>query len=465
MSRLSLRLRLALAGFAAIAAALALAWFGLVWLFERNAYRALADDLEGYVLQIIGGLEFDAQGAPLLPKPPVDPRFQTPLSGLYWQVTGPTVLRSRSLWDQTLTLPRDDPRAGDTHVHEIAGPGGRVLLASERRIQRPDGTGVRVVVASDLTRLRAARDAFAADLAPSLMLLGVALAAAAWLQLTIGLRPLLRLRREAAAIASGDRARLSNDAPAEVLPLVRELNALLDHRDAEMERARGRAADLAHGLKTPLAAIAGEARRLREEGRSDVADSIDASGETMRRHVERELARARAGSAGRLRGAPAAPVFDVVESLFRILRRTDRGERLTLVNDAPRRASAPFERGDLTEALGNILDNAVRYAGATVKVSCEGDPRATAITVEDDGPGLEPGGETTVRRRGGRLDESGGAGLGLALTQDILEAYRWRMDFSRSSLGGLKVRLSAIPAASGEDDASRSVSRRSASRG
>ena len=142
-----------------------------------------------------------------------------------------------------------------------------------------------------------------------------------------------------------------------------------------------------------------------------------------------------------------------------------------LVNDAPRLASAPFERGDLTEALGNILDNAVRYAGATVRVTCEGGARTTAIAVEDDGPGLEPGGETTVRQRGGRLDESGGAGLGLALTQDILEAYRWRMDFSRSSLGGLKVRLAAIAEAPGpgsrhlEEQAAQSVSRRSGSRG
>jgi signal transduction histidine kinase len=125
--------------------------------------------------------------------------------------------------------------------------------------------------------------------------------------------------------------------------------------------------------------------------------------------------------------------------LFGILKRTDKGASLALVNDAPRSARATIERSDLTEALGNVLDNAVRYAKTTVRVSCQGDSEPLAIVVEDDAPGIAPNLEAIIRQRGGRLDEKGG--LGLSLVQDILDAYRWRMDFGSSTLGGLSLRL------------------------
>ena len=444
MTRLSLRVRLALGGFLALAVALGIAWLGLTWLFERHAYRVLADNLDEIARQIIGGLEFDASGAAALPQPPRDPRFDAPLSGLYWEVIGASrPLRSRSLWDAALTLPDDALGDGQTHYHQITGPEGKLLLVAERRIApvATRGERLRVIVASDLTRLRVARDAFAADLAPSLALLSLVLAACAWIQLSLGLRPLASLRDEVAAVATGERSRLSESAPLEVRPLVAEVNALLDARDAETERARGRAADLAHGLKTPLAALAGDARRLRADGQVEVARSIEAVGETMRRHVERELARARTRGRTPARGADAAPIAEVVEALFGILRRTEKGGAIAFVNNAPRAARAPIERSDLIEVLGNVLDNAVRYARTTVRVSCQGDSEPLAIVVEDDGPGIEPNMEALIRQRGGRLDESGGAGLGLSLVQDILDANHWRMGFERSPLGGLSLRL------------------------
>ena len=125
--------------------------------------------------------------------------------------------------------------------------------------------------------------------------------------------------------------------------------------------------------------------------------------------------------------------------MFRTLARTDEGSALTFVNGAPAEATAPFERSDLTEVLGNLLDNAVRYAASTVRVACERNGGDWTIAVEDDGPGVAPESEALVRRRGGRLDLSGGAGLGLAIVDDILDAYRWSMSLDRSLLGGLKV--------------------------
>ena len=449
MKGLSLRLRLALAGGVAIVLALAVAGYGLTLLFERHVYRTLADTLDSYVREIAGGLEIDTSGEVTLPRPPDAPRFEAPLSGLYWEVIGGArALRSRSLWDVDLNLSGADLSEGQTHYHQVAGPDGKLLLVAERRILplRGQARGVRIIVGSDLTRLKAARDAFAVDLAPSLALLALVLGAATFVQLGLGLRPLKILSEEVSAISSGRRRRLSGDAPLEVRPLVAEVNALLNSRDAELERARGRAADLAHGLKTPLAALAGDAAQLRDLRQCDIANSIEAVGEAMRRHVERELSRARMRGGVTQGGAHPTPVAPVVDALFRTLARTDKGSELAFVNATPAEATAPFERSDLTEVLGNIVDNAVRYAASAVRVSCERSGESWTIAVEDDGPGIAPESEPFVRQRGGRLDLSGGAGLGLAIVEDVLDAYGWRMILERSPMGGLKALLTSSKA-------------------
>lgn len=445
MIRRSLRLRLALAGLLAISLALALAGVGLTLLFERHVYRTLTDDLDVNLRQIVGGMEMSPRGEIALVRPPLDPRFNDPLSGLYWQIDTPSAaLRSRSLWDFALAPPPDHLSEGRTHYHQLAGPGGKLLLVAERRVEfsaQSQPRAARIVVASDLTRLRRARDAFIADLVPGLVLLGLFLACATWLQLSLGLRPLGRLRREVAQAAGG--GRLSLDAPSEVLPLVREVNALLDAQEKELDRARGRAADLAHGLKTPLAALAGDARRLHERGEADVAASLEEIGETMRRHVERELARARVRASATARGRHATPLREVVDALIRTLLRTENGEKIQFENAVPAAMLAPIERMDLTELIGNLLDNAARHAESRVRVSCGGGAGQLRVMIEDDGPGLDPDREALVRQRGQRLDKGGAAGLGLAIAQDILDAYGWNMEFSRSPLGGLKVRLGA----------------------
>ncbi len=445
VSRRSLRLRLALAGALAICLALAAAGAVLTLLFERHVYRTLSDDLDADLRQLIGGLEVDSAGKIVVARAPQNPRFDEPLSGLYWQVGAEGALqRSRSLWDATLTPPRDQLSEGQTHYHQAPGPGGKLLLIAERRILIPTPHGrveARVIVASDLTRLRQARDAFVSDLVLSLVILALFLGVATWLQLSLGLRPLGRLRQEIAETASGQRRRLAEKAPDEVLPLVRAVNELIEAQERELERARSRAADLAHGLKTPLAALAGDARTLRREGNEEIANSLDSIGETMRRHVERELARARVGAAATRRGRHTTPLKEVTDALIRTLRRTDKGETIAFESEIEANVTVPFERLDLMELLGNLLDNATRHAAARIGVAWRVGPSGPAIWIEDDGPGLDPALEAVARQRGGRLDQGGGAGLGLAIAQDILDAYGWRMDFSRSALGGLAVRL------------------------
>ncbi|MFB6449454.1 sensor histidine kinase [Bradyrhizobium tunisiense] len=442
MSWGSLRLRLVAGGLVAILIALTIAGAGLTLLFERHVTRTIGDDLDVYLKQLVAGIDVDAQGRLVVGRPPTDPRFADPLSGLYWQVSddGGQVVRSRSLWDTALDLPQDEPSPRELHRHVIPGPADARLLVSERRVLLTLGgrrAPVRVAVAADFARVSVAAAHFARDLVLALGVLGLALAAATSIQVGLGLRPLDALRRGVADVRSGQRRHLPADVPTEVKPLVEEVNSLIDAQEREIERSRSRAADLAHGLKTPLAALAADVALLRLRGEQDVAQAIEAVGETMSRHVDRELARARARGTARQRGGVSTPLRPLVQSLMRMLERTPAVQRLELETCITGEPSVPLDRTDLAEVLGNLLENAARHARSRVRISS--DAAKPAITVENDGPGIAPAERSRVLERGVRLDERGeGAGLGLAIVQDVLSAYGWQLVLADSELGGLK---------------------------
>jgi signal transduction histidine kinase len=444
MRRNSLRLRLLAGGIAAILVALTIAGMGLTVLFERHVARTIAADLDVYLKQLLAGIDVGAQGRLMIAQPPADPRFAAPLSGLYWQVVSPDgqLLRSRSLWDTTLQLPGDDIASGSMHLHNIPGPANARVMAAERSVLLTIGNrrdAVRVAVATDAARIVAARGAFARELSVALALLGIFLATATSVQVALGLRPLDGTRRAIAAIRSGGRRRLPAGAPAEVQPLVEEVNALLDAQEQEIERSRGRAADLAHGLKTPLAALASDAGRLRELGQPDIARDIEAISEAMGRTVDRELARARARAGARRSSRASVALEPLVQSLITTLARTPAGARIRMETRIPINASVPFERTDFAEVLGNLLDNAVRHAASQVCVTAHSEKDGVSIVIEDDGPGIAPTARTGVLERGARLDQRDeGAGLGLAIVLDVLDAYGWRLILDASALGGLK---------------------------
>jgi len=446
VTRGSLRLRLLAAGAASILIALALAGLGLTLLFERHVERRVVVELELDLRQLIGHLGRGENGALLLERPLADPRFEEPLSGLYWQTTevpGGTVLRSRSLWDGTLDLPTDSLRTGEVHRHTIAGPGGATLLVVERYIALPQSLGggsVRAAVAIDRGEIHVAGRAFARELAPSLAVLAAVLIAAAWVQVRVGLRPLDAIRRRLAAIRTGATARLETDFPDEVQPLAAEVDSLLDTQDATIERARARAADLAHGLKTPLTVLADDAQQLRARGEAEFADEIAALVEGMRRHVERELARARAGV--RDRGGASQPVSPIAAQVVDVMRRTPRGKELDWRIDIPSDLAVCIDAEDLAEMLGNLVENAAQWARTSVRLCGWPDSDATGLLVEDDGPGVPEHEVATALARGGRLDATkAGAGLGLAIVGDLVEAYGGSLALRRSPLGGLRAEL------------------------
>lgn len=426
----SLRLRLMLAGIVSILAALALSAAGLVLLFERHVERRVEAELGVYLDQVVAGLDRSAEGALAVTRPPGDPRFEAPLSGLYWQVLiEGSVVGSRSLWDARLDLPPDMLADGAVHRHRVAGPGGTELVVVERSIRLPrrlGGLSVRAAVALDRAEIVAATYAFAVDLLPYMAILGSFLIAAAYAQVAIGLRPLAAVRSRLAAIRSGRRDRLGQAFPDEIQPLAAEFDALLDERALQLERARTRAADLAHGLKTPLQVLAGDVERLRAKGEMESAGDIEQVASAMRRHVERELARARTAAAKPDAHASAA---EVVERVLAVVTRTPAGAALRWSSEVPAEAVVRIDQDDLAEALGNLLENAARHARAAVSVDVFKDGSNIVVSISDDGPGVPAEQLEQVLRRGGRLDRTGGgAGLGLAIVHEIAEAWGGRLD-------------------------------------
>jgi signal transduction histidine kinase len=210
------------------------------------------------------------------------------------------------------------------------------------------------------------------------------------------------------------------DAPSEVEPLIEEVNSLLDQQDESMVRARDRAADLAHGLKTPLTALAKDIARLRAIGADDIANDIEELSLRMRRHLDRELARAR-DRHGRAHARTAAKI--AIDSIIRTLAKTPNGENLQFQNLVPGWVELAVDQGDFLEVAGNLLENACKYAVETISVECGVRDGWASIIVNDDGPGVLVSRITHITQRGVRLDTAeSGSGLGLAIVKDILEA-------------------------------------------
>lgn len=447
MSRRSLRVRLLLASTASIAVALALAGFALVELFERHVERRVSAELATFAKQLAGNLQFDAVGTPSLTGNLADPRFSRPLSGLYWQIQEDTTgirLRSRSLWDYVLPMPKDRLDGGAVHTHELPGPGGEELMVQERPvIYDVAGTPrtMRIAVAVERRSIEQAGREFAAELAPALLVLAVFLSLAAWAQVLVGLRPLEAVRQGVSRIRARHRQRLDDSYPDEIMPLVTEVNDLLAAQEEAMDRARNRAADLAHGLKTPLSVLVGDARRLREQGATDIADELEDLARTMRRHVERELSRARM-DAGRLGGRHSADLCEAVRGVVATLKRTPRGEALDWSLDLPESSAVAMEAGDLAEVVGNILENAAKWARSTVRVKVSQDAAAVRLDVRDDGPGVPDDRIGSLGERGVRLDgRIPGSGMGLAIVREILVLYGASIAFGNAVTGGLEVML------------------------
>jgi signal transduction histidine kinase len=440
--RHSLRWRLLLAAAAAILVALAISWVFMTLLFERHLERRLEAEMTRDALGLVSDLAFDLQGGLQLEGEPSDPRLRKPAGGYYWQVSTPAgVLRSRSLWDSALPVATDAP-TGSWRLRHARGPFAQSVAVLERQVVVDvDHPPVVVQFAQDQAPLADARGEFGRELGLFLSGLGLVLLGAAWLQVRVGLRPLDRIRGDLERLARSSDARLPAARLREVQPLVGAINALAEARHKDLAQARRRAADLAHGLKTPLAALAAQSRRAREAGATSAAEGMDQAIAAVTLVVEGELARARVQRLGGVRGT-TANVLEVVDRLVTVLEHTDKGEALAFDVAVPDGLGLAVGEEHLAEMLGALMENAVRHALRQVRITATAGPGWTRLTVEDDGPGMLPSRMEAALEGNPRVDESaGGSGLGLLIARDLARSTHGTLALGSSSLGGLRVAL------------------------
>lgn len=270
---------------------------------------------------------------------------------------------------------------------------------------------------------------------------GIVCMAAGVRRIRRGLAAMDRLRSDLTAIRRGERVRLDSALPAEVQPLADTLDDLLADRESRVTRAVARAGDLAHGLKTPLAVLAADAAQAHAAGHHAIGDSIESQVRRMQRHIHSHLAHARAAaSAGR--SDVRAAVEPAVEALLRTMRRIHADRGLTLRASASEAHVVVCRQEDLEEMLGNLVDNACKWAKAQVLISASTSHGQVILVVDDDGDGVEEEERARVLERGVRADEEApGSGLGLAITRDLAELYGGSLDLGAAPLGGLRAAL------------------------
>ena len=279
-----------------------------------------------------------------------------------------------------------------------------------------------------------------------LLLIATGLLVAGLTQARSGLSPLNRLRGRLASMREGRERRIEGLYPNEVQPLVDDLNALLDDREQRVTRALAGAGDFAHGLKTPLAVLAQEAERAAAAGHHELAAVVDEQVVRMRRQVDYHLAHARASAVRATSGARCA-VMESAGGLVRALQRLHAERGLALALAVPGDHVVRVQRVDLDEMLGNLIDNACRWARSRVVVESTATDAGIVITVDDDGPGLDGAMREAVLQRGVRADQAArGSGLGLAIVKDLVDLYAGSLSLEPSPEGGLRARL-RLPAA------------------
>jgi signal transduction histidine kinase len=447
----SMRARFAVVAVATVLVAVTALGAAVQGLFERHVEREVLAELDADLRFLARSLVVENDVAALRVEPLPDPRFQEPLSGLYWQVrsdrTG-EVIRSPSLAGFSFPLDSDVLRPGERHRHIVVGPEGTKLIVLERRIEDASEPQAiwRVAVAVDRKLLAAANRAFVFDLLPVLGMIGAGLLAAFSLQGVIVLRPIARARRAVRELRAGRRERIGGALPDELQGLAAEFDALLDAQRRSTLLARERAADLAHGLRTPLALLGARGRELRERGDPEMAAAIEAVAASIDARMARELARAHIR--GQAPHGGAVSLRPVVERVARAFARTPGGERLAWQTDVPAEIMLAIDEEDLVELLGVLIDNAAKWARSTVRVGAFPEQGAMRLAVEDDGPGIPPQDRRAALTRGMRLDpDRSGSGLGLAIAGDIAAAYGGDLQLEDSASGGLRVSL-ALPAPS-----------------
>jgi two-component system sensor histidine kinase PhoQ len=409
--------------------------------FRDSARGARQERLLAQVYLLMAAAEVDPGGRLSLPRPPAEPRLELPGSGLYAVIVdagGTPVWRSRSALGAD--LPAGTPlAAGIQRFEEIAADDGTPLFAQRFGVRWTTAGGSYPFTFSVLEDLRPfeqqlglyRRSLFGWLGAMAVLLLGALLLALRW-----GLRPLRRVAQELGRLEHGQQQLLSGDQPLELRGLTENLNALLARERAQQQRYRDALADLAHSLKTPLALM----RAALRGGDAAVAPALEEQIERMDRVVGYHLQRA--ATSGRRALVPPQPLRPLVERLAGALAKVHAGKAVAFALELGPDLRSRIDEGDLTELLGNVLDNAFKWCRRRVRVRGERETAGLVLHVDDDGPGIAAADAQQVLERGVRADESvPGHGIGLAVVRDILSAYGGSIAIGASELGGARVTL------------------------
>jgi signal transduction histidine kinase len=423
------------------------------YMFVASVERGLETDLGAGVERLMALINPVSNGPALTQQLP-DPRYDRPFSGLYWQleqVDGGQQLRSRSLWDYVLT-----PGVfadGAEHFVTIPGPAGTSLSAVTRQVRLTTGASsktYRVTLAEDRGILDATISRFGWQLAVALAILAAVLILAAWWQVQLGLRPLQAVRAGIEAIKRGAAKELPDNYPSELLPLVTEVNDLLRSQEKSMEFARARAADLAHGIKTPLAVLETMAETLRQQGDVEAARLLGELSGEMADRVDYQLRLSRLHLRTRTLMLSAS-LNSALSRTIAVLQKTRDGETLDWILDAPEALQVDIDQHDLFELVGVLLENAAKWGRTMVRVKARRIAASAEVVISDDGPGLTDDEIGSIGARGQRLDLSTkGSGLGLAIAMEIVSLNSGSVVAARAEEGGLRITLTLPLAKDGQ---------------
>src|SRR5580692_2854838 len=439
----SLALRLFLWATAWTVVILIVTGIALSTLYRHAVERAFDRRLDVYLRTLVADVASPEEGADKFPQSIGEPLFELPLSGWYWQVNRldskkPDVHSSRSLWDSGLPrLPVDrTASAAEARQGYADGPEEQKLRIVERNIDLGDDGRYLIAVAGDASEIDDETRSFDRAIGMTFAALTAALLITTALQVRFGLAPLKRISASLAAIRSGRAERLEGDFPFEIAPLARETNALIDANREIVERARTHVGNLAHAHK--------------------VLEQTD----IMRDQVARQLERARLAARSTVIGT-LIDVPPVVTALARSMEKLHRERDIAIDVDVPAHARFRGEQQDLEEMVGNLVDNACKWAQSRVAIEVvadrpgsdsakneagdNGDKSRVRIIVDDDGPGLSPAEREQVALRGARLDETKpGSGLGLSIVVELASLYGGVLTLGTAPIGGLRTEL-ALP--------------------
>jgi len=457
----SLALRLFVSATAWTVIILLITGFVLSSLYRDAVERAFDRRLNVFLRTLVAEVAAPEDTGERTPQSLGEPEFDLPLSGWYWQLTRlggpkPEVRSSRSLWDSGLPHLSDQGIAASddgTRRAYVVGPEDQRLRLIERTVDLGEDGRYLVAVAGDSQEIDDETRSFDRALALTFVILAAVLLLTTMFQVRFGLAPLKRISESLAAIRAGTAERLAGRFPVEIEPLARETNALIDANREIVERARTHVGNLAHALKTPLSVMMNEAASRNDDA---LAIKVREQAGIMRDQVARHLERARLAARATVVGT-VTDVVPVVTALTRTMEKIYHPRGIAIDFAAPDSVRFRGERQDLEEMLGNLVDNACKWAQA--RVSIEVTPERAAgtsgglpkgvirVVVDDDGPGLSPGDREQVARRGQRLDETKpGSGLGLSIVLELSALYGGGLTLSNAPIGGLRAEL-VLPAA------------------